>query len=131
MRFLKPTPTPLNGEATKPTRNAKQKGKARRPIHNGEKNVNENHRHITWKGGGRGENVSMKKRKPKVAPPPQRGGARRDYTTEKEKNHIVLFHSRSGKTTQNAPGPEGGGRQDEKENDTKLIQSCASIERPD
>ena len=63
----------------------------------------------------------MEKRKPKVAPQSQRGGSRRNYTTEKEKKkthsylvRVVLYHSRSGKITQNAPGPDGGGRQDEK-----------------
>ena len=77
------------------------------------KNVDENNRHVNWKGE-RGENVSTEKRKPKVAPPPRRGGARRNYTTEKEKNHIVLCHSRRGKITRNAPGTGGGGQQDEK-----------------
>ena len=37
-------------------------------------NVNGNHRHFIWKRGGGGENVSTEERKPKVAPPPHRGG---------------------------------------------------------
>ena len=74
--------------------------------------------------------MSTEKRKPKVAPPPQRGESRRIYTTEYEKNHIVQCHSRRGKITQNAPGPERGCRQGGKETNTKNIQFCAT-ERPD
>ena len=43
----KPTPTPLNGETTKPTRNAKKNGKERESVRTGQENVKENHRHIT------------------------------------------------------------------------------------
>ena len=61
-------------------------------------------------GGGRGENVSTEERKTEVAPQPQRGGARRNYTTEKEKKKSQSPVPQSEwKNTQNAPGPEGGG----------------------
>ena len=61
--------------------------------------------------------------KTQVAPQAQRGGASRNYTTKKEgeKSHcpipLVLYHSRSGKNTQNAPGPEVGGSAGRKRNE--------------
>ena len=67
--------TMLNGEATKPTRNAKKKKGRKEAYPKGEKNVNENYRYVTWKEwGGWGERVSTEKRKAQVAPPPQQGG---------------------------------------------------------
>ena len=47
MRLLKPTHTPLNGEATKPIKNTKKKGKRRDLSVRDRKNVKENHHHIT------------------------------------------------------------------------------------
>ena len=103
----KPTPAPLNGEATKPIRNAKKKRKEVLSVRDRE-NLKETHRHITLKGEG-GENVSAEKRKTEAAPQPQRRGAKRSYATRKEetRSHTILRHSLSSKDTQIAPGSAG------------------------
>ena len=72
-----PTPTPLNGEATKPTRNANQKGQEKGPIRKGKKKRQGKPPPYHQEGGGRGENVSTEERKTEVAQQPQRGGASR------------------------------------------------------
>ena len=100
----KPTPTPLNGEATKSTRDAKKKGKNGGLSVRGRKTVNDNRCHITCKGD-RGENVLKETRKTGVVKTFERG-ARRNYTTEKVKtrSHTVLCHIWSRQNIHNAPG---------------------------
>ena len=60
------------------------KVKEKRPIRTGQKKRQGKPPPYHWRGG-RVENVSTGKRNTEVAPQPQRGGARRHYTTEKEK----------------------------------------------
>ena len=93
------------------------------------KNVDENNRHVNWKGE-RGENVSTEKRKSKVAPPPRRGGARRNYTTEKENNHIVLWNSRRGKITQNPSAPRGRIDRTKKKRTSKTYSPVPQLSGP-
>ena len=63
----KPTPAPLNGEATKPTRNAKKKRKERRSIHKGQEKRQGKPPPYHLKGGAGRECVDEKAK---------RGGAR-------------------------------------------------------
>ena len=58
----KPTPTPLNGKATKPAKYVKTQMKGRPSLKKQEEIVNESHRHATRNGGGR-QGRCMKKRK--------------------------------------------------------------------
>ena len=67
MRLLKNTPTPLNGETTRPTRSPKKKGNERRPIGKGQENRHRKPPPYYVKVGGRGENVSTEERKTEVA----------------------------------------------------------------
>ena len=105
------------------------------------KNVNENHRHITWKGG-RGESVSTETRKTGAAPQPCRGGRGEIRSPRKEntRSHTDLCRSRSSQNTQIALASDRGrGQQDEKEKNTKtgcpvpmrhlITQTTAGTER--
>jgi len=106
------------------------------PRHQGKKrglsvrdrnNVKENHRHITWKRR-RGKNVSTEKRKTKGAPQPQRGGAGRNWTIEKERGKATQSCATVGVAKiPRTPRRRGrGDRQDEKEANTKKRQSCVT-----
>ena len=69
-------PKPPNGEAIPSGQGApSKKGKEGGLSVRDRKNVKENQRHITLKGG-RGENVSTEEQQTEVGPQPQRGGAR-------------------------------------------------------
>ena len=85
-------------------RQAKRENKRAYPKRR--ENVKETTAMSPGRGGGRGENVSAERRKPEVAPPPQRGGAR--LTTEKEKNHISCATVCVAKLPRAAPAPRGG-----------------------
>ena len=83
----KPTPTPLNGEDTKPTRNAKRKGNGMKAYPKRRKNVNENHRHVAWKGeGGMGQKrVDGKAKTQSSATTAAKGGEAKLYHRKGEK----------------------------------------------
>ena len=103
---LEPTPTPLTGEATKPRRNGKTRGKKGGLSLRDGKTVNENHRRVTSKGG-RGEHVPTKTIT--NVPPPHTKGERtgRKWTsTDRTQKITVLCHSTSILLTQIAPGSE-------------------------
>lgn len=102
----KPTPTPLTGEATKPRRNGKTRGKKGGLSLRDGKTVNENHRRVTSRGG-RGEHVPTKTIT--NVPPPHTKGERagRKWTsTDRTQKITVLCHSTSILLTQIAPGSE-------------------------
>ena len=110
------------------------------------KNVKENHRHTTWKGGAGRKRVDGKPKNRSSATPAARGDEAK-YITEKEKKNTVLCHSRSGKNTQKVPGPEGRGSAGRKNEGTtpspaqsgkkhpkpslKETVSFVAVERPD
>ena len=59
--------------------------------------------------------MSTEQRKAEVAPQPQQEGARRNYTTEKEKTHTQSCATVGVAIIPRTPStPRGGGRQDEK-----------------
>ena len=62
-----------------------------------ERKLKGNHRRVNWKGLGGGAKTCRKIENPKNRP--RRGGARLNFTTENDKNHMVLCHSRPGKIT--------------------------------
>ena len=86
-----------------------KKWKERRPIRQGQEKRQGKPPPYHLKGGGRGENVSMEKRKTEVAPQPQRGRARQTTEKEKIRSHTALCHSRSSQIPSSPPAPSGWG----------------------
>ena len=105
----KPTPTPLNGEAQKPTRSAKKKWKERKSIRKGQKKRQGKPRPYHLNGGTRRESVD-RKAKTELAPQLWRGGVRRTYSTYYEKTKVTQSYATGGSVQINPAPREGVGR---------------------
>ena len=108
-RSSKPIPTPLTGEATKPTRNAKKKGKEKEA---GRECFD-----------GKAENQSS-------TTTSARGGEAKLYHRKREdkKSHSSVPQSEEPKYPDRLRIQAGGYRQDETEKNTEYRQNCATIE---
>ena len=108
MRLLKTQSHTSERRAYETDKDCQVKRKDRRPIRKGQKKRHGKPPPYHLEGGAGRKRVDGRAKNRSSATTAARGDEA-NYTIEKKKkNHTVLCHIRSGKSTQNAPGPEGG-----------------------